>query len=125
MFPCCECAKLLIQAGIREVVYFEDKAAPARPASASLSGIRCCIPGLALTQPIPTLKRSVALGLRARPCPAAGSRCRVGRSAAAPPSCGRRRVRAPAALGAVGPHSICLWMISSHLDLSQVLIFYM
>jgi len=44
MFPCCECAKLLIQAGIREVVYFEDKASPARPASASLSGIRCCIP---------------------------------------------------------------------------------
>ncbi|KAK9837103.1 hypothetical protein WJX81_003061 [Elliptochloris bilobata] len=40
MFPCCECAKLLIQAGIREVVFFEDKAAPVRPASAPLSGIR-------------------------------------------------------------------------------------
>ena len=40
MFPCCECAKLLIQAGIREVVFFEDKAVPVRPASAPLSGIR-------------------------------------------------------------------------------------
>lgn len=40
MFPCCECAKLLIQAGIREVVFFEDKALPVRPASAPLSGIR-------------------------------------------------------------------------------------
>lgn len=40
MFPCCECAKLLIQAGIREVVFFEDKALPARPASAPLSTIR-------------------------------------------------------------------------------------
>ncbi len=56
MFPCCECAKLLIQAGIREVVYFEDKAAPARPASASLSGIRCCTAHTpALTLPTPTL----------------------------------------------------------------------
>lgn len=25
MFPCNECAKLIIQAGIREVVFFEDK----------------------------------------------------------------------------------------------------
>jgi len=25
MFPCNECAKLIIQAGIREVVYYEDK----------------------------------------------------------------------------------------------------
>ena len=40
MFPCCECAKLLIQAGIREVIFFEDKALPVRPASAPLSGIR-------------------------------------------------------------------------------------
>ncbi len=40
MFPCCECAKLLIQAGIREVVFFENKATDPRPASAPLSGMR-------------------------------------------------------------------------------------
>ncbi|EIE26600.1 hypothetical protein COCSUDRAFT_59122 [Coccomyxa subellipsoidea C-169] len=28
MFPCNECSKLLIQAGIREIVFYEDKAAP-------------------------------------------------------------------------------------------------
>jgi len=29
MFPCNECSKLLIQAGIREVVFYEDKQANA------------------------------------------------------------------------------------------------
>lgn len=39
MFPCNECSKLLIQAGIREVVFYEDKAAAgARPASAPATG---------------------------------------------------------------------------------------
>lgn len=33
MFPCNECSKLLIQAGIREIVYYEDKAAPVRDTS--------------------------------------------------------------------------------------------
>lgn len=28
MFPCNECSKLLIQAGIGEIVFYEDKAAP-------------------------------------------------------------------------------------------------
>ena len=66
MFPCCECAKLLIQAGIREVVFFEDKAVPVRPASAPLSGIRrgpgtcsvcpmvpCCVKSLLTHGPAP------------------------------------------------------------------------
>jgi dCMP deaminase len=33
MFPCNECSKLLIQAGIKEIVFYEDKAAPVRDAS--------------------------------------------------------------------------------------------
>ena len=44
MFPCNECSKLLIQAGIREIVYYEDKAAPVRdtsPNEAAQSNIRC------------------------------------------------------------------------------------
>ena len=40
MFPCNECAKLLIQAGIREIVYHEDKLAPSRPASPNKDGFR-------------------------------------------------------------------------------------
>ena len=43
MFPCNECSKLLIQAGIREIVYYEDKAAPVRdtsPNEAAPSNIR-------------------------------------------------------------------------------------
>ena len=39
MFPCNECSKLLIQAGIREVVFYEDKGVAAgRPASAPATG---------------------------------------------------------------------------------------
>jgi hypothetical protein len=30
MFPCNECSKLLIQAGIREVIFYEDKSAPVK-----------------------------------------------------------------------------------------------
>ena len=44
MFPCNECSKLLIQAGIREIVYYEDKATPVRdtsPNEAPTSNIRC------------------------------------------------------------------------------------
>jgi tRNA(Arg) A34 adenosine deaminase TadA len=41
LFPCNECAKLLIQAGIREIIYHEDKLAPRRPASPSKDGFRC------------------------------------------------------------------------------------
>ena len=44
MFPCNECSKLLIQAGIREIVYYEDKATPVRdtsPNEAPISNIRC------------------------------------------------------------------------------------
>lgn len=33
MFPCNECSKLLIQAGIAEIVFYEDKAVPVRDAS--------------------------------------------------------------------------------------------
>ena len=33
MFPCNECSKLLIQAGIKEVVFYEDKAVPVRGTS--------------------------------------------------------------------------------------------
>ncbi len=50
MFPCNECSKLLIQAGIREIVYYEDKAAPVQdtsPNEAAQSNIRqvnCCLP---------------------------------------------------------------------------------
>ena len=43
MFPCNECSKLLIQAGIREIVYYEDKATPVRdtsPNEAPTSNIR-------------------------------------------------------------------------------------
>lgn len=38
MFPCNECSKLLIQAGIGEVVFYEDKQADGRPASSPASG---------------------------------------------------------------------------------------
>lgn len=31
LFPCCECAKLLIQSGIREVIYAREKDATTRP----------------------------------------------------------------------------------------------
>lgn len=47
MFPCNECSKLLIQAGIREIVYYEDKATPVRdtsPNEAPTSNIRCNCP---------------------------------------------------------------------------------
>ena len=36
MFPCNECSKLLIQAGIREVVFYEDK-----QANAEAPGVSC------------------------------------------------------------------------------------
>lgn len=38
MFPCNECSKLLIQAGIGEVVFYEDKQADGRPASSPAGG---------------------------------------------------------------------------------------
>ena len=44
MFPCNECSKLLIQAGICEIVYYEDKATPVRdtsPNEAPTCNIRC------------------------------------------------------------------------------------
>lgn len=48
MFPCNECSKLLIQAGIREIVFYEDKAAPpvkySSPNEAPGSDIRWAIP---------------------------------------------------------------------------------
>ena len=37
MFPCNECAKLMIQAGIREIVYHEDKDGPQMRPDPSLS----------------------------------------------------------------------------------------
>lgn len=40
MFPCNECAKLMIQAGVREVVYHEDKGAAAAVESPSKDGFR-------------------------------------------------------------------------------------
>lgn len=40
LFPCNECAKLLIQAGIKEIVYHEDKLAPQRSTSPSKDGFR-------------------------------------------------------------------------------------
>jgi hypothetical protein len=38
MFPCNECSKLLIQAGIREVVFYEDKQANAEAPGAAGGG---------------------------------------------------------------------------------------
>ena len=38
MFPCNECSKLLIQAGIREVVFYEDKQANAEAPGVSAAG---------------------------------------------------------------------------------------
>ena len=46
LFPCNECAKLIIQVGVREVVYLSDKYAEGDPAKASRimfqqSGVQC------------------------------------------------------------------------------------
>jgi dCMP deaminase len=64
MFPCNECAKLLIQAGIKEIVYHEDKAQPARgetPAPGDGAG------GAALAAQYAASRRLLALaGVRAR-----------------------------------------------------------
>lgn len=40
MFPCNECAKLMIQAGIAEIVYHEDKAQP-RAETPAPGGFKC------------------------------------------------------------------------------------
>eukprot|EP00884_Botryococcus_braunii_P011501 jgi/Botrbrau1/20351/Bobra.0006s0020.1 len=40
MFPCNECAKLLIQAGISEVIFYEDKNTTSKESSPTPSGLR-------------------------------------------------------------------------------------
>lgn len=40
MFPCNECAKLIIQAGIREVIYYEDKNTVFAGVSPTKGGLR-------------------------------------------------------------------------------------
>jgi deoxycytidylate deaminase len=53
MFPCNECSKLLIQAGIREVVFYEDKhanaEAPGVASSAAAAGVGGMAPSEAYT----------------------------------------------------------------------------
>ena len=69
MFPCNECSKLLIQAGIREVVYYEDKAgaggAEVATAGAAAAGAACA--GMLPAQAYAASRELLALaGVKAR-----------------------------------------------------------